>query len=37
MTEAIRRTGPLTRAPGGTVTLAGRPVARIGFGVMQLE
>jgi pyridoxine 4-dehydrogenase len=37
MTEAIRRTGRLTRAPGGTVTLAGRPVARIGFGVMQLE
>jgi pyridoxine 4-dehydrogenase len=37
MTEAIRRTGPLARAPGGTVTLAGRPVARIGFGVMQLE
>jgi pyridoxine 4-dehydrogenase len=37
MTEAIRRTGPLTRAPGGTVALAGRPVARIGFGVMQLE
>lgn len=24
-------------APGGTVKLAGRPVARIGFGVMQLE
>ena len=24
-------------APGGTVELAGRPVARIGFGVMQLE
>jgi pyridoxine 4-dehydrogenase len=43
MTEAIRRTGPLTRAPGGrpapggTAELAGRPVARIGFGVMQLE
>lgn len=37
MTEAIRRTGPLTRAPGGTVPLAGRPVARVGFGVMQLE
>lgn len=37
MTEAIRRTGPLTRAPGGTVALAGQPVARIGFGVMQLE
>ena len=37
MTEATWRTGPLTRAPGGTVTLAGRPVARVGFGVMQLE
>jgi pyridoxine 4-dehydrogenase len=24
-------------APGGTATLAGRPVARIGFGAMQLE
>jgi pyridoxine 4-dehydrogenase len=42
MTEATR-TGPLTRAPGGrpvpggTAELAGRPVARIGFGVMQLE
>ena len=24
-------------APGGTAELAGRPVARIGFGVMQLE
>ena len=43
MTEAIRRNepsisapgGPL--APGGTAKLAGRPVARIGFGVMQLE
>jgi pyridoxine 4-dehydrogenase len=43
MTQATRRTGPLTRAPGGrpvpggTAELAGRPVARIGFGVMQLE
>jgi pyridoxine 4-dehydrogenase len=49
MTEATRRTGsfipapggPLTPggpiAPGGTAELAGRPVARIGFGVMQLE
>ena len=37
MTAAIQRTAPLTRAPGGTVDLAGRPVARIGFGVMQLE
>jgi aryl-alcohol dehydrogenase-like predicted oxidoreductase len=26
-----------TRVPGGTAKLAGRPVARIGFGVMQLE
>jgi pyridoxine 4-dehydrogenase len=26
-----------THAPGGTAQLAGRPVARIGFGVMQLE
>jgi pyridoxine 4-dehydrogenase len=25
------------RAPGGTFTLAGRPVARIGFGAMQLS
>jgi pyridoxine 4-dehydrogenase len=48
MTSAIRRTSPLTPAPGGgtapggpapggTAELAGRPVARIGFGVMQLE
>jgi pyridoxine 4-dehydrogenase len=48
MTSAIRRTGPLapapggrpapgSPAPGGTIELAGRPVARIGFGVMQLE
>jgi pyridoxine 4-dehydrogenase len=43
MTEAIRRADPFTpapggpAAPGGTVKLAGRPVARIGFGVMQLE
>jgi pyridoxine 4-dehydrogenase len=48
MTEAIGRTGELTpapggrpapggTAPGGTSELAGRPVARIGFGVMQLE
>jgi pyridoxine 4-dehydrogenase len=28
--------GP-ARAPGGTARLAGRPVARIGFGAMQLE
>jgi len=49
MTEAIRRTYTFTPAPGGppvpggllapggTAELAGRPVARIGFGVMQLE
>ncbi|MGH3252501.1 MAG: aldo/keto reductase [Trebonia sp.] len=41
MTEEIRRAGPATpdgtHAPGGTAELAGRPVARIGFGVMQLE
>ena len=43
MTEAIRRAEPITPAPGGslapggTAELAGRPVARIGFGVMQLE
>ena len=42
MTEATRRTGSFTPAPGGplapggTTELAGRPVARIGFGVMQL-
>jgi hypothetical protein len=29
--------GPAPTAPGGTAALAGRPVARIGFGVMQLE
>jgi aryl-alcohol dehydrogenase-like predicted oxidoreductase len=28
---------PAQLAPGGTARLAGRPVARIGFGVMQLE
>ena len=43
MTEATRRAEPVTLAPGGspapggTAELAGRPVARIGFGVMQLE
>jgi aryl-alcohol dehydrogenase-like predicted oxidoreductase len=38
MAEATRRTDPSSpEAPGGTATLAGRPVARIGFGVMQLE
>ena len=30
-------TAPGGTAPGGTGRLAGRPVARIGFGVMQLE
>jgi pyridoxine 4-dehydrogenase len=29
--------GRATSAPGGTAKLAGRPVARIGFGAMQLE
>ncbi len=43
MTEATRRAERFTPAlggrpaPGGTAKLAGRPVARIGFGVMQLE
>ena len=43
MTEAIQRTGSSTPAPrrplapGGSTELAGRPVARIGFGVMQLR
>lgn len=38
MAEATRRTDPSgPEAPGGTAKLAGRPVARIGFGVMQLE
>lgn len=38
MAEATRRTDPSNpEAPGGTAKLAGRPVARIGFGVMQLE
>jgi len=32
MTQASERLDP----PGGTATLAGRPVARIGFGAMQL-
>lgn len=30
-------TGKGTEPPGGTATLAGRPVARIGFGAMQLS
>ena len=37
MTVPSPRTGPSAPAPGGTATLAGHPVARIGFGVMQLE
>lgn len=37
MTEATRSAAPPAPAPGGTAELAGRPVARIGFGVMQLE
>jgi aryl-alcohol dehydrogenase-like predicted oxidoreductase len=37
MTEATWRKDPSIPAPGGTAKLAGRPVARIGFGVMQLE
>ena len=43
MNEASRHIDPFVpangarTAPGGTAELAGRPVARIGFGVMQLE
>ena len=37
MSDPIQRTDPSFPAPGGTAELAGRPVARIGFGVMQLE
>jgi pyridoxine 4-dehydrogenase len=37
MTDAIQRTDPAIPPPGGTAELAGRLVARIGFGVMQLE
>jgi pyridoxine 4-dehydrogenase len=37
MSEATRRAEAFAPAPGGTAKLAGRPVARIGFGVMQLE
>jgi hypothetical protein len=37
MTEATEHHGLSISAPGGTAELAGRPVARIGFGVMQLE
>jgi pyridoxine 4-dehydrogenase len=37
MASADHRTEPRTLPPGGTATLAGRMVARIGFGAMQLE
>ena len=37
MAGTIQSTEPLNPAPGGAAELAGRPVARIGFGVMQLE
>lgn len=37
MTAADHRTDSRTPAPGGTAHLAGRTVARIGFGAMQLE
>jgi len=37
MTAASRRPSSTSPAPGGTAELAGRTVARIGFGVMQLE
>jgi len=37
MTDAIQRTDPAIPPPGGAAELAGRPVARIGFGAMQLE
>jgi len=37
MTAASRRPSSSSPAPGGTAELAGRTVARIGFGVMQLE
>jgi pyridoxine 4-dehydrogenase len=37
MAGTIQWTEPLNPAPGGPAELAGRPVARIGFGVMQLE
>jgi pyridoxine 4-dehydrogenase len=36
MTTADQRTDSLAPAPGGTARLAGRTVARIGFGAMQL-
>jgi aryl-alcohol dehydrogenase-like predicted oxidoreductase len=37
MTAINALTDPSAPAPGGTAKLAGRTVARIGFGVMQLE
>ena len=37
MTAANPATDPPAPAPGGTAILAGRTVARIGFGTMQLE
>lgn len=37
MTAADQRTNSPTPAPGGAAQLAGRTVARIGFGAMQLE
>ena len=37
MSSANPRPDPPAPAPGGTATLAGSTVARIGFGVMQLE
>lgn len=37
MTLTAHRLGNPVPAPGGTTTLAGRAVARIGFGAMQLE
>lgn len=37
MSATDLRTNPPVPAPGGTATLAGNTVARIGFGAMQLE
>jgi len=37
MSAANPRTDPPAPAPGGTAILAGRTVARIGFGTLQLE
>jgi pyridoxine 4-dehydrogenase len=36
LVEDVSQSGPGPDRPGGTATLAGRPVARIGFGAMQL-